>query len=970
MKKIYAIIGIIIILFFNKHDVFAQSNYCWNTPNTVTTDWRVNGSPNNWNWMLQGTLHPVYLANGMNNYSFLMQLPYYCSQPQGTGSCGNLNTLQYEYINPQDQDIKPEDGWELVVKNFGAPNTTPNAHDGFKVDNPFFVLYNKYTGRMKVYFAIIGNNVANSSYLKISFESSKLKRSLFSHAVPIANTLRDFRNQLDFKTLNYYAVTNQNTNYYWLVSELQTAYDPCTCSLNGLPTLNSTLIIQPWTATTTTINATIDGQFIQKIAENGIIQSTTDGKSAFTGSTSDFVALGQSAIKGYTEWDSYKNQYNGIVNNWNNEYKNKVVKDWFDEYVKTHPQYQGIGGLSAKFQLWDNLGRTDDGFKKSIGIKNLDTYEQNSDWYALKSVAGYLPYVGTAIGIIDFFMNGGKEGTVPKPSPPMVFNVALKLKGELNTDIPQNPVAFLTPGSPVLSGQPSLQPYYNNILGVFNVLKTPTLQVAEIKPTIVNHVINTDNNTEVLDVLATSVSNNSDYSNAKGALVNSTIFRQYKLNDELKYLVNPAAKVTVDMIDACFVIEYEDANGINFNINNKSLNSNLQNNLSIPFHKDIFNSSLSFSDRLTQIESTGMELEYISKDNKTLRFRTNYVPLTCLKNQSFLLFNGKQPKVYVKLLIKYTRNDGISPVTNIFSSGQVVASESLTQIVTYDVSNSLSSPINIATSCTINIHNNHLFKNVFFVQTHVLSGTFLDIEISNQANVHPSCLPFNNISYQDAIYTTGMANTNGSSNIYGTLTIPNNAVISNNTYLKAKKLIFGDNVLFGNNVEFVSRDDIELNPSNILSPTTTLRIENVNNLTLWQCPNININTLKATDAEILTVCGENTYKSSVNTLNKTEQNITSISNQNTKPELNMNLKPNPTMYNTILSFNSDENRKYYISVTDIMGKEYWDGIEYSSELSGEQNININTSELLDGIYFIKLSTLNGYSETKKLVVIK
>jgi hypothetical protein len=948
------------------------SNYCWNFPNTTTTDWRVAGSLNTWNWTTQGLAHPVYLQNDMNNYSFLMELPYFCGQAVGTGGCGNLNTQQYLYIQPLEQDIKPEDGWELVVKNFGTPNSTPNAHDGHRVDNPFFVLYNRYTGRMKAYFAVIGNTIANSAYIRIYFDETKLNRATLAHAVPVSNTLRDFKNQLDFKTFNYYAVTNQSTAYYWMVSDIQTAYDPCTCSLNGLPSKNSTIIIEPVTVGTSLLQADIEGQFTQTISNNGGVSATDDGKSAFSGDPLTVLKdAGQAAIKGYTDWEGYKNQYNGMVDKWNTDYKNKVVKDWFDEYVKTHPQYQGISGLNDKFTLWDNLGRTDDEFKKSIGIKNLDTYEQNSDWYALKSVAGYLPYVGTAVGIIDFFMNGGKEGTVPKPSPPMVFNVSLKMKGTITLETPKYNASFLTPGSPTLSAQASLQPYYNNILGVFNLLKTPILQMAEIKPIIQPHHINVSNNTEILTGFLSDGSDNANaFISTSETLKNTTFFKQYRLNDELKYLVNPAANVTVDMIDACFVIEYNDENGINFTIN-KSISNNLQNNLSLPFHNGIFNSSLSFSDRLSQIEHTGIELEYISKDNKTLRFRTNYVPLTCLKNQSFLLFNGKQPKVYVKLLIKYTRNDGISPVTNIVSSGQVVASESLTQIVTYDISSSLSNLVSTSTTCKIPVDKDNLFKDVSVMPGNTaFVGTFLDINISNQTLNNVSCLPFNNISYPDVSYTTGMANTNGSSNIYGTLTIPNNAVLSNNTYLKAQKFIIGDNVLFGNNVELVSRDDIELNPSNILSPTTTLRIENVNNLTLWQCPNISVNTLKATDAEILAVCSDNTYKSSVNTLSKTEQNITIISNQNTMPELNMNLKPNPTMYSTILSFNSDENRKYYISVTDIMGKEYWDGIEYSSELAGEQNININTSELLDGIYFIKLSTLNGYSETKKLVVIK
>jgi len=369
MKNLRKIAFAIVVLFaFNKN---TNAQYCWNTINTATTDWRISGSPNTWNWTQQGVTHPVYLSHNMSTPSFLIELPYFCGGGIGSGGCGNLNTGQYYYISAANQDIKPEDGWELIVKNFGTPNPPSTSIGGRGVDNPFFVLYNKHTGKMKIYYAITGVVSATSSYLSIHFSDTKLKRALFAHALPVANTLLEFNPKLDFNTFNRY---ENSKDYYWMVAEIQTAYDPCTCSLNGLPSENSTIEILPFTTTTTTIDATIEGTATQQISNNGQMLATTDGKTAATSNGGDFekiIAAGQAGIKGYTEWDGYKDQYDGMVDKWNDEYKNKLVKDWFDEYVKTHKQYQGITGLNDKLYTQKDNDYVVTGYCKTKNPKQM-----------------------------------------------------------------------------------------------------------------------------------------------------------------------------------------------------------------------------------------------------------------------------------------------------------------------------------------------------------------------------------------------------------------------------------------------------------------------------------------------------------------------------------------------------------------------------------------------------------------------
>jgi len=59
-----------------------------------------------------------------------------------------------------------------------------------------------------------------------------------------------------------------------------------------------------------------------------------------------------------------------------------------------------------------------------------------------------------------------------------------------------------------------------------------------------------------------------------------------------------------------------------------------------------------------------------------------------------------------------------------------------------------------------------------------------------------------------------------------------------------------------------------------------------------------------------------------------------------------------------------------ITIVNLTGKEYWNNLKYHSMLDGEHSLLINTNELSNGIYFCTLSTSDGYTETKKLIVIK
>jgi len=156
MKKFRAIIWFVALL-----GCRIGISQCYNNIYTQSTDWRnfPITSQNDFNWSIPGNSYPIYLSDNLSAPSANIELPYFCSQAQGTGSCeGFHNVVPYQFNGPlpSDQDIHPEDGWELLLKNFGTANPMGLSTGGKRIGNPYFILYNKYIGKMKVFMALMG----------------------------------------------------------------------------------------------------------------------------------------------------------------------------------------------------------------------------------------------------------------------------------------------------------------------------------------------------------------------------------------------------------------------------------------------------------------------------------------------------------------------------------------------------------------------------------------------------------------------------------------------------------------------------------------------------------------------------------------------------------------------------------------------------------------------------------------------
>lgn len=364
------------------------------------------------------------------------------------------------------KDITPSQGWELIKMDFGYDvhgyPTTPGT------TNPYLVLYNKYRSVLRILVARGEYNTFNGANIKINFREES----------PVQTSLLDHKAQL--KPLDSYFNSNPklfsipdflNLPLKWFYADFPMNYDPCTCLYESALRIDITL--------SSTSQVT------------GVTASTGDLATA-TEPTNAQKSRGSFAI------GAFNTSKKAIQT-----YKSSTV---FKEDIS--PALKKVNG-------------TPDTAKKD----NLNAFEsllKNSDF--LRAGLNAIPYVGDALSVLDFFIGGGKKASGPQQVAvmPMTINMTSDYTGTINTTVPYNTITFRTPGSNPGNAPDSEYPYYNETMGLLNLLKTPSLLVGYY---------------------------NAQYS---GGAPFQQIFMKFE--EDIKYVLNPAAKLQVVEMKAAILV--------------------------------------------------------------------------------------------------------------------------------------------------------------------------------------------------------------------------------------------------------------------------------------------------------------------------------------------------------------------------------------------------------------------------------
>lgn len=120
--------------------------------------------------------------------------------------------------------MKWEDGWELIRRGFGL--TDLNTYTTDVVPNAYFIMYNKYTGILRVLLKTCRGADYNAAKVTINFNSlSQIKTDLLEFSRGNISPIDKTFTNTSFAAGSKYV----NDNTKWFYADFPMMFDPCTC---------------------------------------------------------------------------------------------------------------------------------------------------------------------------------------------------------------------------------------------------------------------------------------------------------------------------------------------------------------------------------------------------------------------------------------------------------------------------------------------------------------------------------------------------------------------------------------------------------------------------------------------------------------------------------------------------------------------------------------------------------------------
>lgn len=323
-------------------------------------------------------------------------------------------SLSYMYGEDVLTDIKASDGWELLYSTFDANAPAP-------LINPYFILYNKYRGLMRIFFYLTTETITPSSQLEgelsiLSSQPSSLLNFMgkdFIDASQITSTY--VHSQL--KTRNNTPPLASNR---WYMMQYELAYDP------NISQYRYDNIYFYWNL------RYHNEQFIKIKGEvQGDITGTLGAASSSSNSKlSDLVTTaGKGVLAG-------------------------IGSDFLEKNKINTPGAASNNKLGLPNSVFNNIVK---------GVGN-----------ALSSASG--SFIGAAVNLLSAVIGGSSSKAVPIS---FDLNADMTLDGTLTSEgaFPSTPITFWIPGTIGLTSAPNYIPLYNKPLGIINFKGKPDIIV-------------------------------------------------------------------------------------------------------------------------------------------------------------------------------------------------------------------------------------------------------------------------------------------------------------------------------------------------------------------------------------------------------------------------------------------------------------------------------------------------------------
>lgn len=494
----------------------------------------------------------------------------------------NYYGYYYSYITDNVQNLPPvsQNGWELLAVNLGYfPNGDPLANYGLTStyqDIPYFILYNRYSGRLRL-FANTGEGIsagAGSTFDAVKVNLQYTTEGEISGIFRLSDSLDRSLDQITTVTKIVSIAKHPNAYAKWFSCDFQLTYDPCVCYYPS--------------------NLKIDFQFVQSTSFKVSGRSISQSNDLVSGST----ALNADYLVNFNENNT------GLV-------MQKVLQTQIDDYIHEMEQYQTdlatankinkkvdrnlaivkalkqviITGVTVATGIpLQSLGNTsvvqgletnaNDLIKKYTSPGTEDTLD----------VKGLLLEAQKALGEKAYTLIEDKFHEVPQPTKPISPSATfteMKFVGTMDqTALVPGPELFNpgTYGNSTSSASMSnvlVYPVYNEAVGVFALLEKPKLVYSQ----------STDDYSCAFDYVNTQTKAVYDYSSGTMQVIYVDDYDKYdfsqtwskslkfKLQDELKYALNPALDIKDFSIEGQLIVDVTNTNHSNYFMQHNTYNS-------------------------------------------------------------------------------------------------------------------------------------------------------------------------------------------------------------------------------------------------------------------------------------------------------------------------------------------------------------------------------------------------------------
>jgi len=899
--------------------------------------------------------------NGSISYQYDLVNMSFNGAPYVMNNIMSYSIPQYEYIS---QNVAPlvKNGWELLLVNLGYfPNNTDTIPVG--ADNnsafPYIVLYNKYSGIVRVFTNFGEDSDAGQGGNAIEITLKFLNPD----EIGASGLLRLYEGQdqaLDQQTdveIMSSIVVKPAQGSHWASTDFQVTYDPCTCFYISKLALS----IKSISVSDVVLNGMSISQTVDLVDANGNLSSNVNNFiNGFERNLSQdksgmliYKNIQYSIDEYIKKQENYKTQLTNVgEHNDKVEYNLKVLKaakivfaGMLNPSLLEGAGTSVIAATQSDLVIWNTIDSLNAGYT-SISGNGDKLFDTDKVIKAAKKILGESgnTFIANNLELQD------------KPSAPTMPSVTLtemKYTGQITTATEAGGVAFYSPGVYGSSHVDSIYlenfyeyPVYNEVLGVFALLESPKVKVS--------HVI-------------TEKTNDFDYKERLNPqnLYYQVLTKRYQkwehnyqiqLDEDLKFAFNDVLDIksyeikaaysinaNIDTLDRLLNIEGTliNARQGSENVNVYAINS--VNEVGYPIVTDANNYGF--------YEVTTTDTNWFSYNNNNyatimdtaIKYYTPYVTINAFQPYTAgvsLMNESIKFKDYYDL--EYDNATHTNPPLP-FNYGFDYNLDIELKLMVDVVFNTLNSEgVNNTTTLllTYKINPNDITpSNTSLVSN--LPGSLSDIS-QYQANSYFGDTHFNGqqIDGCDLDYNqyTCVA--------YEDITIDGDITVG-----------------YGFHVDFNAGNEIYvINESNI-SPEAVLQIEHVYNYSqpMPQVTQQFVSDFCLNSNSYTANKPRNLRKDTLGNLIEAE-NSSKINNV-TYQNIDFNLFPNPTTNSTTIVVNDIRNENLTIKLMDVSGKQ----INVNIEQQNGNSYILDVNHLEAGIYFVTVSTFGG-SKTKRLVV--